>query len=139
MEFAGTPVWFLAGLPVQAEGLKTHALLWQPRLANGSFSTSFQLNRGRLYLQVSLGLQQKTKPQTNRRFRGLTNRAHILWAVLGLIWKKRTLGATRTKSLGVPSPFFPGILLSRNQWKTIESGRSLERTKVEKNGQGINP
>ena len=39
------------------------------------------------------------------------------------------------EALGVPSPFFPGILLSRKPpLKPRENGRSLERTMVEKNG-----
>ena len=36
---------------------------------------------------------------------------------------------------GVPSPFFPGILLSRKPPKTRESGCFLKRTMVEKNGE----
>ena len=41
--------------------------------------------------------------------------------------------------LGVPSPFFPGILLSRKPPETRENGRFLKRTMIENNGQGINP
>ena len=39
-----------------------------------------------------------------------------------------------------PSPFFPGILLSRKPPQTQENRiRFLKRTMVEKNGKGINP
>ena len=41
--------------------------------------------------------------------------------------------------LGLPSPFFPGILLSRKPSKTQGNSRFLKRTMVGKNGQGINP
>ena len=42
--------------------------------------------------------------------------------------------------LGVPSPFFPGILLSKKPPKTLAKQiRFLKRTMVEKNGIGINP
>ena len=45
-----------------------------------------------------------------------------------------------TRILGVPSPFFPGILLSRKPPETRGKRiRFLERTRVEKNGPGINP
>ena len=36
--------------------------------------------------------------------------------------------------LGLPSSFFPGILLSRKPPETRENGQCLERTMVEKNG-----
>ena len=40
--------------------------------------------------------------------------------------------------LGVPSPFFPGILLSKNyQNKNRQNGRCLKRTTLEKNGEEI--
>ena len=42
--------------------------------------------------------------------------------------------------LGVTSPFFPGILLSRTPPQTpVKRIRFLKRTMSEKNGQGINP
>ena len=44
--------------------------------------------------------------------------------------------------LGLPSPFFPGILLFWKPSKTQRTQRNswfLKRTMVEKNGQGINP
>ena len=42
-------------------------------------------------------------------------------------------------TLGVTSPFFPGILLSRNDQKPWGNGWFLKRTMAEKNGRGINP
>ena len=48
-------------------------------------------------------------------------------------------GNKRHTHLGVPSPFFPGILLFRKPSNTRGNRRFLKRTMVEKNGKGINP
>ena len=80
-----------------------------------------------------------------RRSPNLTSRVPGFQHFLGRLFECQTASSyccwtVVSNSLGVPSPFFPEILLFRQPSKGQgKNSRFLKRTMVEKSGKGINP
>ena len=85
-----------------------------------------------------------TPPKERLNYLGKSLRIDHVWC--GCVWvadfdETHVSDIANTKSgLGVPSPFFPGILLFRKPSKTRKKRiRFLRRTMVDQNGPGIKP